>query len=408
MTSSKWYLTVCGINHKISSTSQREPLQIGRDRLAEANSAFGNLPGVRESVIVSTCNRVEFYFVSDSDKTPLETVRLFYREFRGYDISDLGNRFYVKKGSHTASHLFMVSTGMDSMVLGENEILGQAKDAYSSACSVRVVGKVLHRLFHQAFRVGKQVRTDTGIGSGACSVSSAAVALLKKRIGDLEKPAVLFIGVNQMTALAASNLSRIEEASFSFANRTEEKAVALADRYNAEGYSLTRLPDLLPSADIVVSCTGSELPVITSKMMDDVIAGNAGRFNDNGRALTIVDLAIPRDVEFDGSRYAAVDVLNMDDINEYVKSEEIKKQAEIPKVQEIIDRRLGEFVYWFDHVRHEPIYNGLDDSFEKIRKQEISLILKKLPSDLREEVDKSTKRMVNRLLQIKVRTSGKE
>jgi glutamyl-tRNA reductase len=142
--------------------------------------------------------------------------------------------------------------------------------------------------------------------------------------------------------------------------------------------------------------------------MDDIIANSADRFIDNRTVMTIVDLAIPRDIEFDGSRYPAVDVLNMDDIKEYVKDQEIKKQAEIPKAQEIIDRRLGEFVYWFDHVRHEPIYNGLDDSFETIRKQEISLILKRLPSNLREEVDESTKRMVNRLLQIKVRTSSKD
>lgn len=407
MTSAKWCLTVCGINHRLSSTKQREPLQIGRDRMAEANSAFGNLPGVMESVIVSTCNRVEFYFVSCSDHSPFEIVKFFYKEFKEFDISHLDYKFYVKKGSHTASHLFKVSAGMDSMVFGEDQILGQIKEAYSSACSVRVVGKVIHRLFHQAFRVGKQVRTDTEMGGGACSVSSAAVSLLRERLGVKEKPFILFIGVNQMTALAASSLRRIDDPEFAFVNRTEEKAVALAAKYNAEGYPLSRLPKLLPAADIVVSCTGSESPIITMNMMDDIIARNADRFVGNGNVMTIVDLAIPRDVEFDGSRYSAVDVLNMDDINEYVRNQEIKKQREIPKAKEIIDRRLGEFIYWFDHVRHEPIYNGLDDSFELIRKQEISLILKKLPSGLREEVDKTTKRMVDRLLRIKVRTSSK-
>jgi glutamyl-tRNA reductase len=408
MTSTKWYLSVCGINHKLSSTEQREPLQIGRDQMAGANATFGGQAGVMESVIISTCNRVEFYFVSNSERSPFDIVKQFYMDFKGLDISDLQEMFYVRKGSHTASHLFKVSAGMDSMVLGEDQILGQVKEAYSSACSVKVVGKVIHRLFHQAFRVGKQVRTDTEMGGGACSVSSAAVGLLKDRMGDLEKPSILFIGVNQMIALAASGLSKIEDAEFVFANRTHEKAVSLAGKYNAEGHPLTSLPDLLPTADIVVSCTGSEYPIITEAMMDGIIAHNGGRFGEDGRVLTIVDLAVPRDVEFDGSCYSAVDVLNMDDIKEYVNNQEIKKQAEIPKAQEIIDRRLGEFVYWFDHVRHEPIYNGLDDSFETIRRQEISLILKKLPSELREEVDETTKRMVDRLLQIKVRTSSKE
>lgn len=407
MTSVSWFLTVCGISHKTSSIEQRELLQLGHEQIAKANAVFSNLPGVMESIIVSTCNRVEFYFVSNGNENPFETIKLFYKEYKDIDISNLTENFYSKKGPHTASHLFKVSAGMDSMVFGESQILGQVKDAYSSACSVRAVGKIIHRLFHQAFRVGKQVRTDTEMGRGACSISSAAVALLKDYIHDFEKPSILFIGVNQMIALAASGLSKIENARFVFANRTVEKAVEFAAKYNGEAHSLGELSNLIPQVDIIVSCTGSELPIITGEMMDDIFAKSAGRFGANKKKLIIMDMAVPRDVEIDKSYNPAVRVFDLEDIHEYVNNQQSKKEAEIPKVQEIVDRRLGEFNYWFDHVRHEPIYNGLDGVFETIRSQEISVILKKLPPELRDDVDKITKRIVNRLLQIKVRTSGK-
>jgi glutamyl-tRNA reductase len=408
MTSVNWFLTVCGISHKTSSIEQREPLQLGHDQIAKANAIFSNLPGVMESVIVSTCNRVEFYFVSNGSESPFETVKLFYKEYKDIDISNLADNFYTKKGSHTASHLFKVSAGMDSMVFGESQILGQVKDAYSSACSVRAVGKIIHRLFHQAFRVGKQVRTDTEMGKGACSVSSAAVALLRDNIGESDTPSILFIGINQMIALAASGLRKIENARFIFANRKVEKAIEFAARYNAEGHPLGKLANLIPEADIIVSCTGSELPIITEKLMDDIIVTRAGRFGADNKKLIIMDMAVPRDVEIDKSYNPAITVFDLEDIHEYVNSQQSRKEAEIPKAQEIVDRRLGEFNYWFDHVRHEPIYNGLDGAFEAIRSQEMSGILKKLTPELRDDVDKITKRMVNRLLQIKVRTSGKE
>jgi glutamyl-tRNA reductase len=169
---------------------------------------------------------------------------------------------------------------------------------------------------------------------------------------------------------------------------------------------LSKLPDLLPEVDIVVSCTGSESPIITRRMMDDVIAENTQRFGPDRNRLIIMDLAIPRDVEFDRSYHTAVEVLNLEDVNDYVGDQRSRMRAEEPKAEEIIDRRLDEFIYWFDHVRHEPIYNGLGDAFENVRSREMSQLLKILPSELRDEVDKTTRRMVNKLLQIKVRPSG--
>jgi glutamyl-tRNA reductase len=399
MASITWRLVVCGINHKSSALLQREELQIAQDQLAKANALFGGLTGVIESVIVSTCNRIEFYFVSERQYDPFDIIRDFYKAFRNRDIDNLRDNFYIRKNRHAADHLFRVAAGIDSMVLGENEILGQLKNAYSSACLVKAAGKVIHRLFHQAFRVGKQVRSDTEMGKGACSVSSAAVEMLKERIENLRRPSILFIGINRMIAQAASNLNKLDRGKFMFANRTAEKAVTFAAAYDAEGFPLESLPSLMLKADVIISCTGAKEPVITREMIDDVIAA------DKGKKLTIIDMAIPRDIELEENYHPNFSVFNLDDIKEFVKEQQSAREMAIPQAEEIIERRLDEFNYWYEHVRHEPMYNGLGDLFEDIRQQEISAIISGLSPENRLEVDRITRNLVKRLLKLKIRTS---
>ncbi|UCE66348.1 MAG: hypothetical protein JSU85_16145, partial [Candidatus Zixiibacteriota bacterium] len=240
-----WHLILCGINHKNSTSEERGGIQIGSDEIAEAQSLFASMPGVMESTILATCNRIEFYFVRDTDDDPFELIRSFYKQFRNIDISNLSEKFYAKKGRHVARHLFEVSAGMDSMVLGENEILGQTKAAYSSACSVKAAGRVIHRMFHQAFRAGKQVRADTEMGKGACSVSMAAVALAKTKIDNSARPDILFIGFNKMIGLAASAFAKSHHGRFLFANRTVSRIEDLSKKYDAESHSLERLAELI-------------------------------------------------------------------------------------------------------------------------------------------------------------------
>jgi len=394
-----WNLIVCGINHKTSGIDDRAPLQLGHDELPEANNVFANLTGVLESAVVSTCNRVEFYFVGLRDHEAFEIVKAFYNGFRGLDVSGLKDKFYCRKNRHVADHLFRVAAGIDSMVLGEDQIFSQIKEAYSSACSVKSAGKVIHRVFHQAFRVGKQVRSDTSMGKGACSVSSAAMELLKTNLREIEKPRILFVGINQMIALAAANLSRQDNFKFQFANRTPQKAEEFASKFHARGYSLSELPDLLPDSDAVISCTGSQRPVISREMIGDAFGGN------NHHPMIFVDMAVPRDIELEAGEVPGITVYNLDDIKDFVERQEQERKQAIPQAEEIIERRLGEFVYWFNHVCHEPIYNGLKDAFENIRRQELEPIIDKLNPQARREINQATKTMVNRLLQLKIRTS---
>jgi glutamyl-tRNA reductase len=397
--SSNWRLFLCGISYRNATVEEREPLQISGSEIARAHSRFASLPGVLESTIVSTCNRVEFYFVGEVKFDPFQPVQSFYRQFRDIDISSLRDKFYVSPVPEAAAHLFRVAAGIDSMVLGENQIVGQLREAYSSACAVKAAGKITHRLFHQAFRTGKLVRANTGMGTGACSVSSAAVDLLRTKIGELERPTILFIGVNQMIALAAKNLAKLECGRFIFANRTPQKAVELANAYHAEGYALTELPGLSARADIIVTCTSSSQPILTTAMFERLLTQHPER------QLLIIDLAIPRDAAIGVDFSSRIEIHDLESIKDFVAERQQERRAAIPQAEEIIDRKLSEFTYWYEHVMHEPVYNGLGESFESVRNQELSELLPRLPAELRPQIDECTRRLVSRLLKLKVRRS---
>ncbi len=395
-----WNLVVCGINHKTSTLSEREPLQINREEIAEAHAIFLEIGGVRESTIVSTCNRVEFYFVANIRYEPFELVSGFYSKFRNIDVSDIHDRFYVKRNKHAADHLFRVVSGLDSMVLGEDQILGQVKDAYSSACAVKSAGKVIHRLFHQAFRVGKQIRSDTEMGKGACSVSSAAIEMLKSRLDDFDNPIILFIGINQMISLAAASLAKLDFRNFIFANRTTQKAVDFAKKYEADGYGLDQLPSLLARSDIAITCTAANEPIITRETID-------AHPESLDKPLLILDMAIPRDTDLETDRDRGLEVLDLETIKEFLKDQQEKRKEAIPGAEMIIGQKLSEFMYWFNHVRMEPLYNGLENAVEEIRRDELSKISDQLSAEQYEAVAKATKRMADKLLQLKIRAASK-
>lgn len=401
MTAGGWRLVVCGTSHKISSLEEREPLQLGTEEIPKANALFGGMPEVMESAIVSTCNRVEFYFVTAREREPLDTVEDFYRDFNGLEVSAVRHLFQTKKGRHAADNLFRVAAGIDSMVVGENQILGQVKDAYSSACAVKSAGKVIHRLFHQAFRVGKHVRSETEVGRGACSVSSAALEMLAEVLDPLDTPTVLFVGVNQMTSLAAKRLRQAEGHRLLFANRTAEKAVEFAAGFDADGFGLDRLPELIAQADVVMTCTSSPAPIITQPIMTDAL-----KRRRNNR-LVVVDMAIPRDVDIPKDWDPSVEVKDLEDIKRFVDRRQHQRELAIPQAEEIIERRLDEFDYWYGHVLHEPIYNGRANTIDTIREEELAPILEKLPSGLRNEINQATRRIVDRVVKFTNRSAAR-
>ncbi len=392
-----WQLTACGINYKTSALEEREPLQIGAEEIPGANASLCNITGVLEGAILSTCNRVEFFFVCDRERDSFEIVEEFYRDLRNIDIAPLREKFYIYHDRDVADHLFRVTAGIDSMVIGENQIQSQVKEAYSSACKVKSAGKVLHGLLHQAFRVGKQVRADTELGRGACSVSSATVDMLKTRMNGLVEPTIVFVGINQMIFLAASRLHHRGKSHFIFANRTKQKAHDFAARFRGAGYSLGELPHLLIEADVLITCTSATNPIIDDRTLEERTAAKIEK------RLIIADMAIPRDVALKND-YANVEVYDLEAVKKYVRESQQIREKAVPQAEQLINYRVEQFVYWFEHIRFEPGYNGLSDAFEQVRRQELSKILGTLPDEVRQTVDQATRRMVQKLTQIKFRS----
>lgn len=400
MTGTQWQLVVCGVNHKCAPLGEREPLQIGPEALPRAVAHLGTLPGVMESVIVSTCNRVEFYMVLDASRDALETVRAFYAGFAAPQELRLPGGFYVYKDREAAAHLFRVAAGLDSLVVGENQIVGQLKSAYSSSCAVKGAGKLMHRLFHQAFRVGKAVRADTAMGRGACSIAGACAALLKPKMAQLQNPALLFVGVNQMIALAASYLAKSGPGRMTFANRTREKAVEIAAGYGGTGHGLDELPALLAEADFVVTCTGAPHAVIDEPVLREALAAR------KGRKLTIMDMAVPRDVDYKGAERPDLEIIDLDQLKSFVEERRQEANEAIPEAEAIVEQKLNEFMYWYGHVLQEPIYNNVEARFEAIRREEFGPLLAGLDPVLQGAVEMASRRLVNRLMQIKIRTDA--
>jgi len=341
------------VSHKTCSLEQRERFQLTSEAIPEANAVLARLPGVLECVIVNTCNRVEFYLVTEPGSDPFGIVTAFYREVKALDVAAHRDLFRVRTVPDAADHLFRVAAGIDSMVLGENQILGQVKDAYSDACAVKSAGKVIHRLFHQAIRIGKKVRTDTEIGKGACSVISAALEMLADRLEAFASPTVLFIGINKMIRIAATRFRQIEGGRLVFANRTAHKAAAFAAGFDAAGYGLEKLGDLIALADVVISCTSAPHPIITREVMADVEARRSPR------ARVIMDLAVPRDVEIPrAGGNPMIEVFDLEDVRRFVADRQHERELEIPHVEALIRRRLNDFLGWYDQVTDGPGLHG--------------------------------------------------
>ncbi|MCP4676199.1 MAG: hypothetical protein GY854_11965, partial [Deltaproteobacteria bacterium] len=216
---------------------------------------------------------------------------------------------------------------------------------------------------------------------GTCSVSSSAVELLNSKIDTLTRPAILFIGVNQMIKLAASRIHLIDSPRFTFANRTEAKAVAFAEKFDGQGFGLDKLTELIAEADVVFTCTSSNEPIITRPMMDGALAGR------RDKRLIVIDLAIPRDVDYPHDNNNTVEVYDLEDIKHFVKDQQKKREQAIPQAEEIIERKLTEFNYWWQHVKQEPLYNGQAGTIESIREEEIAPLLERIPSELKSELD---------------------
>jgi glutamyl-tRNA reductase len=393
MKSEQTVVTVVGLNHQTSPVEEREQLAFSGEETAEAVARLGNALG--GAVLLSTCNRTELYGTMPEAPAHTELLITLLNGVKGTAIDS--SRFYAYQHDAAARHLFRVSAGIDSMVLGESQILGQVREAMSTATHAGTLNGTLSKLFHCAIGAGKRARTETQIGRHAVSVGSAAVDLARKRLGDLAGKTVLVISAGSMGKLAAKALADASGAEIVVANRTLQRARELAAEMGrtAGAVALSDLAVALEAADIVVSGTAADGYIVGPS---EVEPGMAGR---NGRGLLFIDIAVPRDVEPAVGEIPGVHLFDIDDIEAVTASGLNGREREVARVEAIIDEEVTAFLDWWGSLDVVPVIAALRERADVIRRTEVERTLGRLPEldeDSRQRIEAMTAAIVKKML----------
>ncbi|MDO9265270.1 MAG: glutamyl-tRNA reductase, partial [Desulfosalsimonadaceae bacterium] len=286
------HILLIGMNHKTAPVEMREKLAFSSEEAAAALNTFRNSPGIVEAMIISTCNRVEVILIVKKLSRAVDTVFSYMGETKSISPDRLKTLAYVFSGDRAVRHVFRVAASLDSMMIGEPQILGQVKDAFKASVNTKATGVILNRLMHKAFSTAKRVRSETGIGGHAVSISYAAVELAKKIFDSLDGKTVLLVGAGEMAELAVEHLIRnTASGNLLVANRTFSAGVALAERFNGQAIRLEEISEKLKTADIIISSTGSPNYVITRDQVQPIMRAR------KNRPLFFIDIAVPRDID---------------------------------------------------------------------------------------------------------------
>ncbi|HEX2442394.1 MAG TPA: glutamyl-tRNA reductase [Vicinamibacterales bacterium] len=387
-------LLAIGLSHRTAPVELRECVDFSREGLESALAALAERRLGSETVVLSTCNRAEIYAVAESD-TAADTIGRFFSEYHEIDHARMIDHLYAHSGADAARHLFRVAAGLDSLVVGEPQILGQVKAAYAVAQGLQSTGAVTNRLFHSAFAVGKRVRTETGLGEGAVSVSYAAIALAKKIFGDLQGLGVLILGAGEMAKLTGIHLQAQNVRQITIASRTLQTAERLARQLGGRAVPWSELDKALGAADIVVTATGATDPVLTRARIEEVMRPR------RNRPLFVIDIALPRDVEAAAGDLDQVFLYNIDDLRTIVKENLTRRSGELARADAIVDEEVGRFVSWMQSREIIPTVVALRRRFEAIRQAELTRLepkLSSLPPEARARLDEITHLIVEKLL----------
>lgn len=365
------HLLTLGLNHTTAPLPVRErvafvPEEVG-GTIAQLRERLGGADGgaLSEAAIVSTCNRTEFYCAVQEPERAREALQTFVAREKQVDLSELQHHSYVLPHASAVRHAFRVASGLDSMVLGEPQILGQMKQAERLARGAGGLGLLLNHLFQRTFAVAKEVRSTTEIGAHSVSMAAAAVRLAQRIFGDLGGESVLFVGAGEMIELCATHFAAQRPRSLTVANRTVERAEGLAHRFHAHAMRLGELPEALHRFDIIVSCTASSLPIIGLGMVERAIRSR------RHKPIFIVDLAVPRDVEPEVARLDDVYVYTVDDLGRVVQSGVEGRQAAVSQAEAIIESRVRDFESWLNARAAVPLIQGLRDRADRLRGVEL-------------------------------------
>lgn len=353
------HLVVIGLNHKTAPIDIRERLAVPESGLAEAHSRLKMCGCVSECCIVSTCNRTELYAVTESREDDALLID-FMSALTDVPADEFREHLYIWAGHKAVSHLFSVSAGLDSMMLGEPQILGQVKNAYCVAGDCACTGAILNNLFRQALSVGKRARTETDIAKGAFSVGSAAVQLADSIFGNLSGRDILLIGAGKMGEVTARRVMASSSAKVTVTNRTFERATKLAEELGGAAVPFEKLDDALTAADIVISATGSTEPIVDRSRMTKIMRAR------RERPIFLIDIATPRDIKAEVGDLDNVFLYNIDDLRNLVDQSVREREKEIEKVKLIVDQETRKFTVWLKTLEVVPLIRLLREHFDAI------------------------------------------
>jgi glutamyl-tRNA reductase len=366
-------LLAVGLNHTTAPVSLREQLALAPEQLGQAVQAargwFARIdphPGahVDEAAILSTCNRTELYAASAAPNS-LDASAHFLADYHRLNVADLRPHLYMLPQDDAVRHAFRVASGLDSMVLGEPQILGQMKDAVRLADAAGGLGTYLHQLFQRSFAVAKEVRSTTEIGAHSVSMAAASVRLSQRIFDSIADQHVLFIGAGEMIELCATHFAAQNPRSITIANRTMDRGESLATRFNGQAIRLADLPERLAQFDIVISSTASTLPLIGKGLVERAIKTR------RHKPMFMVDLAVPRDIEPEVARLDDVYLYTVDDLAQVVQTGREGRQAAVAQAESIIETRVQSFMHWVGDRAVVPVIRDLHESSEAMRLAEL-------------------------------------
>ena len=389
---------VIGVNHQTAPVEVRERFAIAEARLPEATKSLAAYPGIEEGMIVSTCNRVELLARTVNGTADLMG---FVRDFYGFDPEPYRKYLYEHREAAAVRHIFRVASSLDSMVVGEPQILGQVKEAYATARAVGAVNSQLDALLTRAFAVAKRVRTETAIATSAVSVASVGVDLAKKIFGNLEGRSVYLVGAGKMCELAARHLAAHGAKQIYVANRTYERAVALAKKFNGQAIPFEQLYETVPNADIVISSTGAPHPIFRKEHAEKFLSRR------RNRPMFFIDIAVPRDVDAEINKLDGIFVYDIDDLQQVVSSHITDRKAEADRAETIVQIEVEKFQARLQTLDVVPTIVSLQEHLETLRQAEIDRVRGRLGALTPEQevaVEALTRGIINKIMHTPITT----
>jgi len=390
-------IVIVGLNHRSAPIEVRESVAFENSYLGDALVRLRGYPSIQEGVILSTCNRVEVVAAASDSKIAFSDINAFLSEQKSHrTVGSIEDHIYAYKGAEAVRHLFRVAASLDSLVVGEPQILGQLKEYYDAAQQAGTVGTILHRLFHRSFSVAKRVRSETGIGNGAVSVSSVAVDLARRIFDSFDDKTVMLIGAGKMGDLMARHLQSHGVRSLMVTNRTFERAVELAERIQGSPIRFEDFPKYLKLADLVIGCTGAPEVLIDANQVDRVLRER------KNKAMFFIDIGDRRNFDSKINDLDNVYLYNIDDLKNVADENLQERSNEADKAEAIVHDEVQSFVRWIGSLEQVPTITALRQRFDDIRRRELERSLgsslKGLSETQRAALEDMTTAMINKML----------